>query len=365
MKTCTETNETVTQQRTEEEVAGNKTEQSGVPFGLTTLMTKDGVKNASEVLAGKKAIGLYFSAHWCPPCKQFTPILSKFYENSCPATDMEIIFCSSDRDQSAFEHYYETMPFAALPYDQRAKKNELSQLFDVSGIPAFIIVNAQGEIKSLEGRSDVMQSVGGVMRARIGDKKESEITDDDVKLEFSEAEAANFVTTVNEWISKPVWVKPEFFGIEELHDGTEVKPLANFRDNATAFAFYFSASWCPPCKSFTPMLANFYNNTRESGLEIIFVGLDQDQASHDKYFAKMPFKAIPWYGDDSDKEDPRQTLTQEFGIRGIPHLAITDREGKILDTQGVQKVRALMSKTPTEAQMQELAGKWVTQAQSS
>ncbi len=25
-------------------------------------------------------IGIYFSAHWCPPCRGFTPILAKFYK---------------------------------------------------------------------------------------------------------------------------------------------------------------------------------------------------------------------------------------------------------------------------------------------
>jgi len=351
----------------EEEVVANKTEgqtnQTGNPFGLTTLLTKEGVKPVEEVLAGKRAIGIYFSAHWCPPCKQFTPILSEFYKSACPQNDMEIIFVSSDRDQNAFEHYYETMPFTALPFDQREKKNELSSLFDVSGIPAFIIVDSEGNIKSLEGRNDVMQSVGGVMRARFGNKTQEEITEDDVKLEFSEAETANFTVTVNEWISKEIYVKPEFFGIEELHDGTEVQPVENTRDNATAFAFYFSASWCPPCRSFTPMLAEFYNNTRDTGLEIIFVGLDQDQQSHDNYFAKMPWKAIPWYGDDSDKEDPRETLTGEFKIRGIPHLAVTDRDGKIVESGAVAKVRDLMSKNPSPTQMQELASEWVAKCQ--
>lgn len=346
-----------------EEEVKSQTNQMGSPFGLTTLLTKDGVKTAQEVLAGKRAIGLYFSAHWCPPCKQFTPILSAFYSGACPANDMEIIFVSSDRDQTSFEHYYETMPFVALPYDQRDKKKELSDLFDVSGIPAFIIVDADGNIKSLEGRSDIMQSVGGVMRARFGDKKEEDITEDDVKMEFSDTENANFAVTVNEWITKEIYTKPEFFGIEELHDGTEVKPIGDIRDNATAFAFYFSASWCPPCRSFTPMLIELYNNTRETGLEIIFVGLDQTEEAHNKYFAKMPWTGVPWYGEESDKEDPRQTLTQEFKIRGIPHLAITDRTGKIVDTQGVRAVRGLMSKNPTPNQMQAIAKGWVAKCQ--
>ena len=35
-------------------------------FLPATLLTKSGPKPTAEVLAGKKAIGFYFSAHWCP-----------------------------------------------------------------------------------------------------------------------------------------------------------------------------------------------------------------------------------------------------------------------------------------------------------
>ena len=42
-----------------------------------TLETKTGTTiQASEALAGKTVV-LYFSAHWCPPCKAFTPLLAK------------------------------------------------------------------------------------------------------------------------------------------------------------------------------------------------------------------------------------------------------------------------------------------------
>ena len=43
------------------------------------IITKSGKKSTSEVVVGKKVIGIYFSAHWCPPCRQFTPLLSEFY----------------------------------------------------------------------------------------------------------------------------------------------------------------------------------------------------------------------------------------------------------------------------------------------
>ena len=45
------------------------------------LLRFDGSSVSSdEALTNKKIVAFYFSAHWCPPCKAFTPILKKFYE---------------------------------------------------------------------------------------------------------------------------------------------------------------------------------------------------------------------------------------------------------------------------------------------
>ena len=44
------------------------------------LLKKSGVVvDADEALDGKKIICFYFSAHWCPPCREFTPVLADFY----------------------------------------------------------------------------------------------------------------------------------------------------------------------------------------------------------------------------------------------------------------------------------------------
>ncbi len=70
-------------------------------------------------------IGIYFSAHWCPPCRGFTPKLAKFYEDFKKTSNgdkFEVIFASSDSDQAAFDEYYGEMPWLALPYDERKIK---------------------------------------------------------------------------------------------------------------------------------------------------------------------------------------------------------------------------------------------------
>jgi thiol-disulfide isomerase/thioredoxin len=41
------------------------------------LLDSNGKEVDKSVLAGK-TIGIYFSAHWCPPCRGFTPKLVEF-----------------------------------------------------------------------------------------------------------------------------------------------------------------------------------------------------------------------------------------------------------------------------------------------
>merc|ERR1712099_200554 len=59
------------------------------------LIKADGTTvEADSALADKDLVLFYFSAHWCPPCRQFTPMLKDFYEE---AEGIEIVFVSSDR----------------------------------------------------------------------------------------------------------------------------------------------------------------------------------------------------------------------------------------------------------------------------
>merc|ERR1712176_1029271 len=110
--------------------------------------------------AGGKPIGLYFSAHWCPPCRGFTPKLAEYYKNGLK-DKMEIIFVSSDRDQGAFAEYHGEMPWPALPFDKRDEKDKLSKACGVSGIPTFAVIDCAGNIITTDGRSMVMKDPEG------------------------------------------------------------------------------------------------------------------------------------------------------------------------------------------------------------
>eukprot|EP00122_Pirum_gemmata_P014830 Pgem_evm1s13841 len=61
-------------------------------------------------------------------------------------------------------------------------------------------------------------------------------------------------------------------------------------DNNDVLAFYFSGAFCPPCKEFTPILVNTYNETKLKGekFEVIFISSGQDENEFWEYFDTMP-----------------------------------------------------------------------------
>ena len=106
-------------------------------------------------------------------------------------------------------------------------------------------------------------------------------------------------------------------------------------------ALYFSASWCPPCKAFTPKLVEFYNNCRPAavaasskkghskqpetttaGLEIVFVSSDKNATEFQAYYSKMPWLALPH--NDEASAPYRSQLAAGLRIQGIPALIVLD-----------------------------------------
>nr|AMA21639.1 cotton nucleoredoxin 1 [Gossypium barbadense] len=126
-----------------------------VSAGLDFVLGKDGAKVKVADLVGKTIL-LYFSAHWCPPCRAFTPSLVEVYKKIKEKDDaFEVIFISSDRDQASFDEYYSGMPWLALPFND-ARKSSLSRKFKVQGIPMLIALGPTGKTITKEARSLVM-----------------------------------------------------------------------------------------------------------------------------------------------------------------------------------------------------------------
>lgn len=119
------------------------------------LSGRNGSVPTSSLSAKYKLI--YFSAHWCPPCKMFTPQLALFYNTvNAQEKQVEIIFVSYDRSESQFNEYFAGMPWLAVPYNDRGKAEALGNRFGVQGIPSLVLIDNNGNMKSKDGRNDVM-----------------------------------------------------------------------------------------------------------------------------------------------------------------------------------------------------------------
>lgn len=104
-----------------------------------------------------EVVCLYFGAHWCPPCKYFTPVLSKFYEEANKdGKKVEIVFISHDESMESFEEFFAHMPWIAVPYN--LARLEVAQKYKISGIPTLLVMNKDGTVKNKNGRGDVANS---------------------------------------------------------------------------------------------------------------------------------------------------------------------------------------------------------------
>eukprot|EP00804_Cyclotella_cryptica_P019206 CCRYP_006121-RC/>CCRYP_006121-RC protein AED:0.45 eAED:0.45 QI:0/0/0/1/0/0/2/0/132 len=112
---------------------------------------------------------LYFSAHWCPPCRAFTPRLADAYNahikylesaglNDGNDGEIEVIFISLDSVLSEYEHYRSTMPWYSVPHSnlwQLNIKDDLSKKYSIRTIPTLIILNGEGgEVVTRNGKGE-------------------------------------------------------------------------------------------------------------------------------------------------------------------------------------------------------------------
>merc|ERR1712183_813928 len=197
-----------------------------------TFIRADGsTLEADAALTNKELILIYFSAHWCPPCKRFTPILKEFYDKVAK-DGVEIIFLSWDQSPEEMLSYMKEShgDWLAFQHDSDMKE-KLEEKFNVCGIPTLVVLKADGTLVTEDGADD------------IEEHEASEII-----------KGSSLVKADNSTKS-----------VEEVLAEKEIVLI------------YFSGHWCPPCRTFTPVLKKFYQNVSEKGVEVIFVSSDESK----------------------------------------------------------------------------------------
>jgi len=122
-----------------------------------------------------------------------------------------------------------------------------------------------------------------------------------------------------------------------LEKGKLVKLPAGALAGKKYLLFYYSASWCPPCHLFTPVLSERYTKlkAKHPEFELILVGMDYNAADHAAYVRdfSMPFAILAY---DEIKNFP---VLEKLSGTGIPYLVVTDLDGKELIGRGAKDVR--------------------------
>jgi nucleoredoxin len=127
------------------------------------LQNKKGEIALSQVKDESPLIALYFSAHWCPPCRMFTPKLAEFYKTvNKNKKEIEIIFVSLDQNEDQFKEYYESMPWITVPYESD-NREVLSDTYGIQGIPALLVFKNNGKLIDKNGRNTIMSKQNGAI----------------------------------------------------------------------------------------------------------------------------------------------------------------------------------------------------------
>jgi len=269
------------------------------------LLGKNGEVATDTAMKDKKAIALYFSAHWCPPCRGFAPKFAEWYTKDLQKKGLEVVFVSGDQDEKQFKEYYSEQPWLSLPFDDKETNAKLNKKYKVQGIPSVVILGPTGELITKDGRAAVSQDPTG---------EEMPWKPKTLEEIFSDAKLVGAG------------------GIEK--QGKDLK--------GTVFGLYFSAHWCPPCRGFTPQLAEWYQTSlKAKGFEIVFVSSDKDEGQFKEYFAEQPWLAL----DFTDRKRKEQ-LSNAMNVEGIPSFVIVDKDGSVITKDG----RAAVTGDPTGAE---------------
>jgi len=261
---------------------------------------KSGPISTSSALAGKTGVFVYFSAHWCPPCRGFTPKLVEFHTKHAATKGFETVFVSGDRDQKSFEDYYGEMPWLALPYEKKDLSRALNKKYKVKGIPSLVILGPDGRLITADGRGKIMEH-------------------------FDDCAGYPWVPkSLGELLSGPFLKKDDTTVGSEAIEGKTL-------------GLYFSAHWCPPCRGFTPQLKTFYEEYKalDPNFEIVFVSSDKDEQSMLDYFKNDhgDYLALPFA-----KRAEKDEISKMFDVDGIPSFAVIGPDGHILNANARGKI---------------------------
>lgn len=258
-----------------------------------TLLTKEGEQPTKKVLGDTTAIGMYFSAHWCPPCRTLTPMIADMYRNSFKAKGMEIIYVSRDRNEEQFKSYYDEQPWVAIPYEEQDKIDALSKKYKVKSIPTLVILDSDGKLITKEGR-----------------------------------EAVSGDPTGEQYPWFPLSAEQKAKSLLGLLGEDLVKAA-----KGKAIGLYFGAHWVPPAREFLAKLISAYGSGLSNQMEVIYCSSDRTETDFASERKQMPWQVLPY-----DQRAQRDKLAQLCGVTALPNFTVLTPDGSLITHDGRTRV---------------------------
>jgi peroxiredoxin len=106
-------------------------------------------------------------------------------------------------------------------------------------------------------------------------------------------------------------------------DGDQIA-LESFRGNYVLIDFW--ASWCAPCRAENPNVVAAYAKYHDKGFDILGVSFDEKK---DKWLKAIDKDNLTW-SHVSDLKGWGNAAGQLYGVRGIPHSVLVDKDGIII-----------------------------------
>lgn len=269
------------------------------------LIRKDGDKYenvATSKLLDTEVIALFFSAEYCPHCRDYKKILAKAYDNlKSLGKSFEIVFISHDRNQGDYDKHYSDMDYLALPFSERLKKGKLARRFDVEEIPRLVMIDPKtGQATNRDADQDVQ---------------------DDKKFPFTNARSL----------------------LELMDDAVIInkkKEQIVFRDMRQRYIVLFICASSALCRRLLPTLKSWYDKFQDKleetdrSFEVLFVSWDDDEEAFEVAFEMMPWAAMSF-----KEQEKKRKLIKFLRLKAYPHVIVIDKlTNRVVTNEGRSKL---------------------------
>ncbi|CAI5448076.1 unnamed protein product [Caenorhabditis angaria] len=119
-----------------------------------------------------------------------------------------------------------------------------------------------------------------------------------------------------------------------LEDGRMVDAGEHVRGKIVVL--YFSASWCAPCRKFTPIMKELYNQINQTNqpIEIILLSRDYMRFQLEEYLEKH---GVTWAV--CPLRDPLiEKCMDTYGVENLPDCRVVNEWGESIDNEGRKNV---------------------------